>query len=65
MRAAAQSTRFAALVVAVFALLFGRAAAAFTPPPIQGYVTDTAGKLSPQERDELERSLVAHPSDDG
>ena len=39
-------------------LLFGRSAAAmFVPPPITGHVTDTAGKLTRDERLALDKKL--------
>lgn len=47
-----------AFVAFVALLLFGRpAAAAFVPPPITGHVTDTAGKLTRDERLALDKKL--------
>jgi uncharacterized protein len=48
----------ALLLAFVALLLFGRpAAAAFVPPPITGHVTDTAGKLTRDERLALDKKL--------
>jgi len=41
------------------ALLVARPARAYVPPPIQGHITDLAGKLSASERDDLEQRLEA------
>jgi len=51
--------RLLPLVVWVLTLLLPRAAFAFVPPPIEGHVTDTAGKLSIADDAELERELAA------
>lgn len=47
----------ALLTVVVALLVSPRAAAAFAPPPITGHVTDTAGKLSRDERLALDKKL--------
>ena len=50
--------RLVALCTFVALLLAGRpAAATFSPPPITGHVTDTAGKLSRDERLALDKKL--------
>jgi hypothetical protein len=51
--------RLVALALALATLLFGFAASAFVPPPIQGHITDTAGKLAPAERRRLDAKLEA------
>ncbi len=43
----------------LLAFFFAQPARAYTPPPIQGHVTDLAGKLSASEKDELEQRLEA------
>src|SRR5829696_4307836 len=47
------------LLLVLAALLHPRLALAFVPPPIQGHITDTAGKLSASDRSELEAKLAA------
>jgi len=44
-------------VLGALLLLVAPASAAFTPPPIQGHVTDTAGKLRGAERAAIESKL--------
>jgi uncharacterized protein len=44
-------------ITLLFALVLGRAALAFTPPPINGHVTDTAGKLAESDRLALDHEL--------
>jgi uncharacterized protein len=51
----------ASLLAAVVLLLAPRAALAdFTPPPFDGYVVDTAGKLSEQDRQAIDAKLKAY-----
>jgi len=53
--------RFFLTVLALLLLVLPRVARAeFTPPPVQGYVTDTAGKLSPDELRALDDKLAAY-----
>jgi uncharacterized protein len=47
-----------AAALTLFALLFVfTESAAFTPPPLTGHLVDTAGKLSDQEKGDLDRKL--------
>ncbi len=52
------------IVLTALAILFlvlpSAARAELTPPPVQGYVTDTAGKLSPDEVRALDDKLAAY-----
>src|SRR5262245_39709847 len=46
-------------LVAFAIVLLALSAAAYQPPPIQGPVTDTAGKLTPTERAEIDQKLAS------
>lgn len=48
-----------------FALLLASAAQAYKPPLPQGWVTDTAGKLSPEDRAFLDERLHAFERETG
>jgi len=59
MRAASAVRRVLACLAFAIAVVFALPALAFTPPPNQGPVTDTAGKLSEADKEYLDRRLEA------
>ena len=48
------------LAAALFVITLARGASAYTPPPIAGYVTDTAHKLSPAEVQAFDEKLAIY-----
>ncbi len=52
-------------MVALALVLWPAPALAFTPPSIQGHVTDLAGKLTPDQRADLEARMEAENRDTG
>ena len=49
-----------ALVALALVLLVPSVASSYEPPPIQGHVTDQAGKLTRSQRDAVEKKLEAY-----
>ncbi len=52
--------RWSALVAFVLALIVAVRAEAYVPPPLEGAVTDTSGKLSAEEKKAIEERLAAY-----